>query len=162
MRAVGKLVALNERAADDEDVADAITAAAQGPSDSADAAFAMMEGGLGPKGPDILYDLSTTKGLTPRTNSRIKQTLAKPEVKARMSPALTVAIDIKSATGCEAKRALLPRAKEQGDSRVLGLLRSYLVPRGCGFLGLGDCYSCMRKDNVLGATIAAIEDRTTK
>jgi serine/threonine-protein kinase len=162
MRAVGKLVALNERAADDDDVAEAITTAAQGPAESSDAAFAMMESGLGAKGPDILYDLSTTKGLTPRTNSRIKQTLAKPDVKARMSPALAVAIDLKNATGCEAKRALLPRAKDQGDSRVLGTLRTYLAPRGCGFLGLGDCWSCMRRDNALGATIAAIEERTAK
>jgi hypothetical protein len=162
MRSVGKLVALNERAAGDDDVAEAITAAAQGPSESADAAFAMMESGLGDKGPDILYDLSTTKGLTPRTSSRVKQTLAKADVKARMSPALAVAIDLKSASGCEAKRALLPRAKEQGDSRVLGTLRTYLAPRGCGFLGLGDCWSCMRRDNALGATIAAIEERTTK
>jgi hypothetical protein len=29
-------------------------------------------------------------------------------------------------------------------------------------LGLGDCWSCMRRDNALGAAIAAIEDRTGK
>jgi hypothetical protein len=56
----------------------------------------------------------------------------------------------------------VPRAKEHGDSRVLGTLRSLNVPRGCGFLGLGDCWSCMRRDNALGAAIAAIEDRTGK
>ena len=162
MRAVVKLVALNDRAVDDDDVVEAITSAAQGPAESSDAAFTMMESGLGTKGPDILYDLSTTKGLTPRTASRVKQTLAKPEVKSRMSPALAVAIDVKNASGCEAKRALLSRAKEQGDSRVLGSLRAYLAPRGCGFLGLGDCWSCMRRDNALGSTIAAIEERTTK
>jgi serine/threonine-protein kinase len=162
MRAVVKLVALSDRAVDDDDVVEAITSAAQGPAESSDAAFTMMESGLGTKGPDILYDLSTTKGLTPRTASRVKQTLAKPEVKSRMSPALAVAIDVKNASGCEAKRALLPRAKEQGDSRVLGSLRAYLAPRGCGFLGLGDCWSCMRRDNALGSTIAAIEERTTK
>jgi hypothetical protein len=162
MRAVGKLVALNERSADDDEVVEAITAAAQGPAESSDAAFALMESGLGAKGPDLLYDLSTTKGLSPRTTARVKQTLAKADVKARMSPALSIAIDLKNASGCEAKRALLPRAKELGDTRVLGSLRSLAVPRGCGFLGLGDCWSCMRRDNALGATVAAIEDRTGK
>ncbi len=121
-----------------------------------------MESGLGSKGPDVLYDLSTTKGLTPKTLTRVKQTLAKAEVKSRMSPALAVALDLRNATGCEAKRALLPRAKDQGDARVLGTLRTYLAPRGCGFLSLADCWPCMRRDNALGATIAAIEERTGK
>jgi hypothetical protein len=162
VRAVGKLVGLNERAADDDEVFDAISAAAQGPAESADAAFAMMESGLGSKGPDILYDLSTTKGLTPKAVARVKQAIAKAEVKSRMSPALAIALEMKNATGCEAKRALLGRAKDQGDARVLGTLRTYLAPRGCGFLGLSDCYPCMRRDGALGATIAAIEERTGK
>jgi len=160
MRVVGKLVGQNERAAGDDEVVDAITAAAQGPAESSDAAFAMMESGLGTKGPDLLYDLSTTKGLSPRTLARVKQSLAKSEVKSHMSPALSVAIELRSATGCEAKRAVLPRAKDQGDARVLGSLRTLQAPRGCGFLGLGDCWACMRRDNALGATIAAIEERT--
>jgi tRNA A-37 threonylcarbamoyl transferase component Bud32 len=162
MRAVAKLVALSERSADDDEVVEAITSAAQGPAESSDAAFALLESGLGQKGPDLLYDLSTTKGLSPRTLARVKQTLAKADVKGRMSPALSIAIDLKNAGGCETKRALLPRAKEHGDSRVLGTLRSLNVPRGCGFLGLGDCWSCMRRDNALGAAIAAIEDRAGK
>jgi hypothetical protein len=162
MRAVGKLVALNDRAADDDEVFDAISAAAQGPAESADAAFATMESGLGTKGPDILYDLSTTKGLTPKTVARVKQALVKADVKSRMSPALAVALEMRTTNGCEAKRALLSRAKDQGDARVLGTLRTYLAPRGCGFLGLSDCWPCMRRDGALGATIAAIEERTGK
>src|SRR6185295_18377484 len=130
MRAVIKLVSFNERAIDDEAVSEAVTAAALGPAESADAAFALMESGLGTKGPDLLYELSTTKGVPARTQTRIKQTLAKADVKARMSPALAVALDMRNATGCEAKRALLSRAKEQGDSRVLGSLRPLAVSRG--------------------------------
>jgi hypothetical protein len=34
--------------------------------------------------------------------------------------------------------------------------------KGCGFLGLGDCYGCMRRDGALAAAIAAIEERTGK
>ena len=162
MRAVAKLVALNERAAEDQDVEEAVKAAVQGPTESADAAFAVMESGLGARGPDLLYDLSTTKGLAPRALARVKQALVKPEVKARMSPALLLLVDFRAATGCEAKKALLARAKEQGDGRILSSLRTLQVAKGCGFLGLSDCWSCMRKDNALGATIAAIEERTGK
>jgi eukaryotic-like serine/threonine-protein kinase len=162
VRAIAKLVAVSERAAEDQDVEDALRAAVQGPTESADAAFALMESGLGEKGPDLLYDLSTTKGLSPKVLTRVKQTLAKPDVKARMSPALAVIVDLRAATGCEAKKALLPRAKDNGDERLLSVLKSLQVPKGCGFLGLSDCWTCMRRDNALGATIAAIEDRSGK
>jgi eukaryotic-like serine/threonine-protein kinase len=162
VRAVGKLVGVSERAVEDQDVEDALKAAVQGPTESADAAFALMENGLGARGPDLLYDLSTTKGLSPRALARVKQTLVKPEVKARMSPALALIVEFRAATGCEAKKALLPRAKEQGDDRLLALLRTLQSPKGCGFLGLADCWSCMRRDNALGAAIAGIEDRSGK
>jgi serine/threonine-protein kinase len=163
MRAVAKLVGLNDKAVDEDEVVDAITGAAQGPAESADAAFALLQdGGLGTKGPDILFDLSTTKGLSPRTAARVKQTLAKQEVKSRMSPALQVVIDLRNASGCEGKRAVLPRAKDSGDERALATLRGMLAAKGCGFLGLGDCYSCMRRDGSLGAAISAIEERTGK
>jgi len=162
MRAVTKLIEYNERAVDDEFVSEAVIAAAQGPAESADAAFALMESGLGTKGPDLLHELSTTKGVPTRTLTRVKQTLAKADVKAHMSPALSVAIDMRSASGCEAKRALLSRAKEQGDTRVLGSLRGLVASRGCGFLGLGDCWSCLRRDNALGSAIAAVEERSAK
>jgi serine/threonine-protein kinase len=162
MRAVAKLVLVNDRASEDEDVEEAIKAAVQGPVESADAALALMENGLGAKGPDLLFDLSTTKGLSARAVTRVKQTLAKPEVKSRMSPQLALVIEFRAATSCEAKKALLGRAKEQGDGRLLTSLRALQTPKGCGFLGLGDCWSCMRRDNALGAAIAAIEDRTGK
>jgi tRNA A-37 threonylcarbamoyl transferase component Bud32 len=162
MRAVAKLVALNDRATEDEDVEDAIKTAVQGPIESADAAFALMESGLGSKGPDLLFDLSTTKGLSPKAVARVKQMLVRPEVKAHMSPQLALVIEFRAASSCEAKKALLVRVKEQGDGRLLTSLRTLQVPKGCGFLGLGDCWTCMRRDNALGAAIAAIEDRTGK
>jgi eukaryotic-like serine/threonine-protein kinase len=162
VRAIAKLVSVSERAAQDQDVEDALKAAVQGPTESADAAFALMESGLGSSGPDVLYDLSTTKGLSPKTLTRVKQTLAKPDVKARMSPALSIVVELRAATSCEAKKALLARAKELGDERILAPLKTLQTPKGCGFLGLSDCWSCMRRDNALGATMAAVEERTGK
>jgi hypothetical protein len=162
MRAVARLVATNERAVDDEEVWDAVTSSALTPGESSDAAFGLMETGMGSKGPDLLYELTQIKGVPPRIAARAKQSLVKADVKAKMSPALAVALDMRNTTGCEGKRALLSRVKEQGDARVLGSLRALLAPRGCGFLGLGDCWACMRRDNALGAAIAAIEERAAK
>src|SRR5262249_22802463 len=131
MRAVGKLVALNEHAADEGNVRGAVTAAAQGSAESADAAFAMMESGLGTRGPDLLYELMTTKGIAPEAVTRARQSLAKVDVKGRMSPTLSVALEWRSASGCEAKHALLPRVKENGDQRLLAPLRGMLSTKGC-------------------------------
>jgi serine/threonine-protein kinase len=162
MRALTKLLAISERAVEDEDVQEAVKVAVQGPPESADAAFALLESGLGSKGPDLLYELSTSKGLSSRAAGRVKQTLVKPDVKARMSPALGLVMEFRGASSCEAKRSLLGRAKEQGDARLLASLRTLQVAKGCGFLGLGDCWPCMRRDNAIGAAIAAIEERTGK
>ena len=160
MNAVIRLLDSNPSGVDDDEVTDAIQAAAQGPADAADAAFGVMTGRLGAKGADMLYDLSVTKGTSPRTISRAKQLLAKPDARASASPALQVALDLRAAKGCEAKKALLPRAKSDGDGRTLALLRPLLESRACGFLGLGDCWSCMRRDGQLGAAIAAIVERS--
>jgi len=155
-------VAVSERAVEDQDVEDALKAAVQGPTESADAAFALMESGLGAKGPDLLYDLSVTKGLSPKALARVKQSLVKPDVKGRMAPPLAVLVELRAVTSCEGKKALLSRAKDQGDERLLAPLKAMQAPKGCGFLGLSDCWSCMRRDNALGATIAAIEERSGK
>jgi serine/threonine-protein kinase len=162
VRAVAKLVSVSERSMHDQDVEEALKAAVQGPTESADAAFTMMESGLGTKGPDLLYELSTTKGLSAKALTRAKQALAKSDVKGRMSPALSIVVEMRAATSCEAKRGLLSRAKDQGDGRVLPALRTMQTPKGCGFLGLSDCWACMRRDNALGAAIAAIEEREGK
>jgi hypothetical protein len=129
----------------------------------ADAAFALMENKLGPKGAELLYDLGMTKGVNARTASRAKQSLAKPEVRDNIGPALRVAFDLRAAKGCEAKRALLPRLKTDGDERSLALLRAMQDSRGgCGFMGFGDCWPCLRRDGQLTATIAAIAERVGK
>jgi hypothetical protein len=161
MSTIARLVELDNKAIDD-DVQDAIFAAAQGQADMADAAFSLMEDKLGPKGAELLYDLSTTKGVSARTVTRAKQSLAKPELRANVGPALQVALDLKSAKGCEAKRALLPRLKAEGDQRALAILKPLQDPRGCGFMGFADCWPCLRRDGQLAATIAEIAERTGK
>jgi serine/threonine-protein kinase len=160
MRAVGTVVAISDGAADDEAIKAAVRTVAQGSGESADAAFALMSTGLGARGPDLLYELLTGRPVSQRANLRAKQALAKGEVRSRMSPALAVAWDLRNAGGCEAKRALLPRATQRGDGRALLLLRPLTASKGCGFLALGDCWGCLHRDGSLGAAISAIEERS--
>jgi hypothetical protein len=159
METVGKLSAMGDDAVEGDDVHDAVLAAAAGPPEAADAAFALMEGALGAKGADLLYELVTSKGLSPKLAQRVRSSAAKPEVKAHASAALKIAMDLRAAKTCAAKKALLSKAKDQGDARVLVLLRPMLDSKGCGFLGFGDCWPCMRADSALVTTVAALEEK---
>jgi serine/threonine-protein kinase len=159
MRTVGKLYSLNEAVGGDDEMKELVRGAAQSAAESAEPAFTLMQSGLGSKGPDWLYDLAVNRATPPRASARAKQALAKPAVRARMSPALTVAWDLRNATGCDAKRALVARAKDRGDARALVQLRPLQATKGCGFLNLSDCWPCLHRDNALAGAIDAIEER---
>ena len=69
------------------------------------------------------------------------------------------------AAGCfrvRGEEACSVAPKSRGIRARSARFGAYLVGKGCGFLGLGDCWSCLRSDNALGATIAAIEERKAK
>jgi hypothetical protein len=75
------------------------------------------------------------------------------------TPAALVVLDLRAATSCEGKREVLSRAEEHGDARALKLLKPMAARSGCGFLGINDCFPCLRQDKVLADAIAAIEAR---
>jgi serine/threonine-protein kinase len=162
MKGVDRLIALDPRAVDDAEIGDAVTAAAQGNGEGVEEAVSLLEGPFGTKGADVLFELSTSKGLSSKTAQRINQALSQPDVRAHASPALLVALDLRAATRCEARKGVLPRAKEIGDARALPLLRPLLAAKGCGFLKLGDCQPCLHRDDSLKTTIASIEERVGK
>ncbi len=162
MGALGKLLVLDSKAGTETDMQQAVLNAAVSGGKGADAAFGLMEGALGEQGVDMLYDLMIQKGPN-QPKQRAAQALGKPAVRARASQALLILMDMKSTkNGCEAKRALLERAEKYGDERLLPLLKPLTVNRGCGFLGFGDCWSCMRSTTALRDAISAIESRGTK
>ncbi len=158
MHATSRLAELGEAAVNDDGVHDAFVAAVLGGDRGLDTALALVEGPLGTKGPDWLYELFTQRKLSPKLNARLKQHLAKADVRSHASPALLVALDLKSSSGCEAKKALLPKAREYGDPRSLQALQALRASNGCGFLGLHDCWSCLRGAG-LESTITAVAAR---
>jgi serine/threonine-protein kinase len=129
-----------------------------------DAAFELLESKMGTLGVDILYDIAygTSGRSYPQAAGRAKKSMATSEVRDRASPALGVLLELREAKGCEAKRGLLERVRDQGDARVLPLLQQYQATRGCGFLGASDCYSCMRKDDQLAGAVSAVQERAAK
>jgi serine/threonine-protein kinase len=130
--------------------------------DTQEEAFALLESNMGSRGVDILYDIAFggSGRLYPQAAARAKRSLTVDDVRARASPALGIVLELRDAKNCETKHGLLERAREVGDVRALALLQQYQQTRGCGFLGVADCYPCLRRDELLSETAAAIEERT--
>jgi eukaryotic-like serine/threonine-protein kinase len=142
----------------DDSVLRVVVAAAARP-DTADEAFALLEGPLGARGVDGLIDMATSKTNALSARNRANKSLGRAEVRANASPAAGIFIDFKAATACAAKRDLLDRVKESGDARLLAVLKTMKTPRGCGFMGMRDCWPCLRKDDALDDTIRALEEK---
>jgi len=149
--------ALKLEPADDAVVRLVLTAATR--PDTSEEAFTLLEGPLGARGVDGLIDLSTSKTLAPAYRARASRSLARAEVRANASPAASVLLDFKAAATCPAKRDLLERAKSNGDARLLPSLKALKTPRGCGFMGMRDCWPCLRRDDALDEAIRALEDK---
>ena len=127
-----------------------------------DDAFQLMEREMGSAGVDVLYRLA----VDPRGNARrakasqrAAKSLKTPSVRTLAAPVALIAIDLREAASCESKYKLLERAKADGDERTLVQLRPLLSDGGCGFLGLADCWRCMRRSNMLGDAIKLVDDR---
>ncbi len=145
-----------------DDLVDVVVAIAnKGKGEDVDEAFALLEGPLAARGVDALVEMaafsSTSRGTAARTRAR--NSLAKPDVRAKASPQAAVLLDFRAAKDCAKKRDLLDRVKDDGDGRLLATLRSMRQTRGCGFAGLRDCWACMREDSGLEEAIAAVEKR---
>lgn len=115
--------------------------------------FGIVQGKMGTAGPDVLYELMTTRGGS-RAAKRAEELLRDEGVRARGTPALRIAYDLRTARSCEDKVALFDRAKTDADRRALGLLQ--LLNQDCGRRS-GEC--CLHNDPGLKATIDAVKER---
>ena len=113
---------------------------------------------LGSAGADFLYDVYDSNRTANATLSKQAKVLLDSEaVLAQQSAALKVALELPKAKteGCNAVKKLLPRLQESGDMRVASQLTRLSERRGCGFLGLRDCFACLRAAN--GKELAAAQ-----
>jgi serine/threonine-protein kinase len=158
LRAIRALADADPKAAEDPEVMKVVQAAVVSQQQATvDEAFTLLEGPLGASGFDVLVGLSK-KGPT-ATRKRAAKSIADPSVRAHASPAASILLDMNAAKGCEKKKALLGRAKESGDARMLATLKRMKRRGGCGFFRRSDCYGCMRKDDDLDEAYAAVVAR---
>ena len=102
---------------------------------------------LGQLGADLIYDVwlaSKSDKARERTATLARARIDAPEFLAQASPSLRVALELGSAKGCAAYKKVMPLAAEHADARSLTKLTPLTHRTGCGFLGLRDCYSCLR------------------
>ena len=83
----------------------------------ADKMFDGLISNPGTAGLDLLYDVARWRPGT-KASKRAMDILQRPEVTARLTPALKVLLDLKQAS-CSGKRAMFGRVGEEGDTRAL-------------------------------------------
>ncbi|MBW2525535.1 MAG: serine/threonine protein kinase [Deltaproteobacteria bacterium] len=133
-----ELFRMRPAAAGDEAVIRFIYRAANSSEAVSNKAFSLMKKSMGAQGPDLLYELWIADGAQ---SGRAEKALGDPAVRSRGTAALRIAVDLRKAEGCKAKGALLDRAAQDGDERVVVILKplSTGTRRGCGFLDLSPC-----------------------
>jgi serine/threonine protein kinase len=162
MHEAGMLLVLDAGAATDGKLRDDIRSAAL-QRDAQDEAFSLLESKMGPQGIDILYDIAygPSGRPYPQAVARARRSLSIEDVRGRAGAPLAVLLDFRDAKTCDAKRALLPRVRDEADARMLAILQQHLATRGCGFLALVDCYPCLHRDTQLSDAMSTIEQRAS-
>jgi hypothetical protein len=126
-----RLFAVAPEEAQDSDLKFLVKRAASTPGQASSLAFPLMAESMGSVGPDLLYDLTLTDA---RASVRADQLLATEAVRAKATPALLIANDLRKAASCSAKVPLLERVIEVGDERSATILAPLgaSAKKGCG------------------------------
>jgi hypothetical protein len=132
--------------------------AAEDPLTAPDALSAMAEA-PGPISADLLYEMWTGTVARNSATELARSLVFSKEVRAKASPELAIALDLRIAETCEQNRALLPRVLEKADRRSLSLLAKLARRYGCGPNKRLDCFACLREDKAVEDAMAAVKKR---
>jgi serine/threonine protein kinase len=120
---------------------------------------------LGAPGVDLLWDVwSNTKGKKESEvfARRSRQFLDDTAVREHSSRELTLVFELERAEKrkrCSDVKAALTKAVGYGDARLTPILERLTQTRGCGFVNLGDCWSCLRGTKALEKARSAVKAR---
>jgi len=114
---------------------------------------------LGSEGADLLFFVWSRTSAKTTSTKLAYDLLDSASMRSSYSPALAVALDLRAADGCEAKKALLPRVTDVGDERSLSQLKDLSETRGCGKDKKDDCYPCVREGDALKEALLAASQR---
>jgi hypothetical protein len=112
-----------------------------------------------PQAADLIYEVWVGTPLRNPTTELAEALVYSKEVRAKASPALAVALDLRVAQNCDEFAAILPRATEVGDRRSQALLGRLVMRAGCGPTHREDCYACLHPRKTLELAIRAVMGR---
>lgn len=156
---VSRALAANPRLSDNAEVATLIWKTIQ-KRESSDAAFQLLEGPMGTRGADILYDLLTTEGVRRDLKQRAEEHFTSGRYRQRSTPTLQALVGLKAATSCPERRPFVELAINLGDDRFLPVLEPLQSRIGCGSDQQQDCNDCLREPDLLGHAIDVIKKRS--
>jgi hypothetical protein len=122
-------------------------------------ALDLAAGSLGEGGADLLFDVWTSTNERTDATTLAKSLLDRDNVRAKASPPLKVALDLRRVNRCDEAKKLVGDAATVADERAVRPLTRLSTKKGCGFLGLGDCFSCLRGDDSLSEAMKAAQQR---
>jgi hypothetical protein len=122
-------------------------------------AFQELTQWTGPVGPDVLYAVWEKAAGGSRAASLAQQLLYSADQRAKATPALLAALDLRSAANCDDYLRVLPAVARNGDQRSSATLRALRHNDGCGADGQQDCYACLRDNSLLEDALKAVEAR---
>jgi hypothetical protein len=122
-------------------------------------ALAAMANVPGPISPDLIYEVWTSTASRTTATDLARSLIYSKEVRAKASPALAAALDLRDAETCEQNRDLLARVSTDGDKRSFHLLGKLTRKYGCGPNKRLDCYACLRDGKDLDAAMKAVKSR---
>jgi hypothetical protein len=117
---------------------------------------------LGTSGADLLFDVADKGKAANPSVQRAKSLLEEEPAKSHISAALRAELLLQAAMKkprCTELKRLLPDLLNAADERALPLLTRLSDRRGCGFLGLSDCYGCLRVGGDLNRVLEAARSR---
>jgi len=114
---------------------------------------------LGSGGADLLFDVWASTTEKTGTTQLAKSLLDKADVREHASTALRTALELRRVTRCDEAKKLVLRAKDEGDERAFRPMNALTSRKGCGFLVLGDCFSCLRQGDDLSEALKSVQAR---
>jgi hypothetical protein len=113
----------------------------------------------GPIGADMLYAVWTGTPTKTEITELARSLLLGKTIRAKASPALSAALELRAAERCEDALAVLPRVIQEGDKRSFVTLSRMQRKSGCGANKRLDCYPCLRKGSELKDAMKAVKLR---
>jgi eukaryotic-like serine/threonine-protein kinase len=134
---------------------------------SSEAAFRLAAHHLRAGGLDAIWDFwAAARGkqdpATVTRRTRARAFLDDSSVRENASRELRLVFELERAETkrrCGDAKAVLPKAIEYGDERLAPVLERLASTRGCGFVGLGDCWGCLRSGKELAHARASVKER---